>query len=299
MGQYKLPDTKTGGSQTITANSLEEAKEKAQAAGSWSPSAGTYGANSIISEGGGGSSGGGGGGSSTSGSSGTPSWANDILGAFREGSGFSREELKERQRQFDLALAQKEKEWEREGRPRLEIEQRKQAMVERESEFQMAMARANLGFDYLKFGASLGGPADVFQQADFFRGARARGEVPLFLQDLGRATRAPFSGAGTVAQMPQTVEGLAAQMGAAGGTSNPNSLGTSTGGYNMDATLSAIGDVFRRGPTGLAPGTLEQWDPNELQAFGSGGKKLGYDPEAWLRAYQRAGIGQRAAQVVA
>jgi hypothetical protein len=60
MPTYTLPNTQTGGSQTVTAGSLDAAKQSAQAAGTWSPAAGTYGANSIV--GGGGAAGGGGGG---------------------------------------------------------------------------------------------------------------------------------------------------------------------------------------------------------------------------------------------
>lgn len=47
MPTYTLPDTQSGGSQTITANSMGEAQSQAQAAGTWSPAAGTYGSNSY------------------------------------------------------------------------------------------------------------------------------------------------------------------------------------------------------------------------------------------------------------
>jgi len=47
MATYTLPNTQTGGAQQIQAGSLQEAQQQAQAAGTWSPAAGTYGANSI------------------------------------------------------------------------------------------------------------------------------------------------------------------------------------------------------------------------------------------------------------
>ncbi len=47
MATFTLPNTQTGGSQQIQANSLADAQSQAQSAGTWSPAAGTYGANSI------------------------------------------------------------------------------------------------------------------------------------------------------------------------------------------------------------------------------------------------------------
>jgi len=47
MATFTLPNTQTGGAQQIQAGSLQEAQQQAQAAGTWSPAAGTYGANSI------------------------------------------------------------------------------------------------------------------------------------------------------------------------------------------------------------------------------------------------------------
>jgi hypothetical protein len=47
MPTYTLPNTQTGGSQQISANSLADAESQAQATGTWSPAAGTYGSNSV------------------------------------------------------------------------------------------------------------------------------------------------------------------------------------------------------------------------------------------------------------
>lgn len=47
MATFTLPNTQTGGSQQIQANSLADAQAQAQSQGTWSPAAGTYGANSV------------------------------------------------------------------------------------------------------------------------------------------------------------------------------------------------------------------------------------------------------------
>jgi hypothetical protein len=148
-----------------------------------------------------------------------------------------------------------------------------------------AIAQGTLGLNYLTTASQMGGPSDVFNQIDFLRGARARGDVPQFLGALASNTQLPgFSGAGTTPQEAMTAAGLAAKL---GGTAPITS-------YNPDQALAQIGSIFQRGATGLTPGSLERLDPNELAVLKAGGLKLGYDPDAWLRSYQRAGIGQQA-----
>jgi hypothetical protein len=148
-----------------------------------------------------------------------------------------------------------------------------------------AIAQGTLGLNYLTTASQMGGPSDVFNQIDFLRGARARGDVPQFLGALASNTQLPgFSGAGTTPQEAMTAAGLAAKL---GGTAPITS-------YNPDQALAQIGSIFQRGATGLTPGSLERLDPNELAVLKAGGQKLGYDPDAWLRSYQRAGIGQQA-----
>jgi hypothetical protein len=211
---------------------------------------------------------------------------------FGQTAGFSREELAERARQFNESLALTERQWEREGKPRLQIDQDLQALKKWQAEQdialqqkQLALQQGQLGLNYLTTASQMGGPSDVFNQIDFLRGARARGDVPQFLGALAQNTQLPgFSGAGTTPQEAMTAAGLAAKL---GGTAPITS-------YNPDQALAQIGSIFQRGATGLTPGSLEQLDPNELAVLKAGGLKLGYDPDAWLRAYQRAGIGQQA-----
>jgi hypothetical protein len=77
-------------------------------------------------------------------------------------------------------------------------------------------------------------------------------------------------------------------------TNTTPGLGTDPAGYSYDQALSQIGNIFKAGPTALKPGTLEQLDPNELAILQSGAQKLGVDYNSWLRAYQKASVGQTA-----
>lgn len=202
---------------------------------------------------------------------------------FGQTAGFSREELAEKSRQFNENLALVEKQWEREGKSRLQIDIDAQALRKYQAEQDIALSRSKLGLDYLTTASQLGGPADYYQQSDFLRGAQANSDVPMLLRSLAENTAMPaFTGAGAVNPAPQTMEGLTARL---TGATTPNA-------YNPDQTLAMIGNVFKRGATGLQPGTLERLDPNELALLKSGARKLGYDSDAWLRQYSAAGIGQ-------
>lgn len=203
---------------------------------------------------------------------------------FGQTSGFSREELAEKKRQFDEQIAYYERQWQREGLPKLQIEQQK-------ANLEVERFRSTTGLDYLKFASTLGGPADVFQQSDFYRGAQQRGDVPLFLKSLQDNTQMPaFTGGGGVPATPLTAAGIASRL-TGGGTSTP-------GGYNTDDALSTIGSIFKRGATGLAPNSLEQLNPSELGILQSGAKKLGYSWEDLIKSYGASRIGQMAATPV-
>lgn len=257
--------------------SMEAANDADAASKGWTPSMGTFGINTYPDSGGGGggSSGGGGGGTDLS----------ALQNFFGQTAGFSREELAEKVRQFNEQMALVERQWEREGKSRLQIDVDMQALRKYQAEQDVAQQRASLGLQYLTTASQMGGPADYYQQSDFLRGAQANSDVPLLLRALATNTSLPaFAGAGATTPAPQTVQGLTAQL---TGSAAPTA-------YNPDQTLAMIGNVFKAGPTGLKPGTLEQFDPNELDLLRSGGRKLGYDPDQWLRAYSRAGIGQAA-----
>lgn len=269
--------------------------------------------------GGGGTSGGGGGGA---GPVGQDASMDALRNFFGQTAGFSREELAEKARQFNENLAFIERQWERDGKPRLEIDRDIQALRRQEVESQIGLAtraqglaeelgrgrlgietraqslaeelgrgrlgldQGTLGLNYLTTASQMGGPADYFQSVDFLRGARQRGDVPTFLDALRQNTQLPgFSGAGLTPPEAQTAAGLQAKL----------TGGSPITGYNPDQALAAIGSIFQRGATGLTPGSLERLDVNELDLLKSGGRKLGYDSDAWLRAYGRAGVGQQAA----
>lgn len=259
---------------------------------------------------------------------------------YADTAGFSIKDLQEKARQFDATLEFDKQKWREQGLPEVQIEQRAQALREWQAEQdialqeqQLGISRGQLGLSYLQAASQMGGPASVFQQADFLRGARQRGDVPGFLGSLAANTQLPaFTGAGNATMIPQTAAGLSLQLGggqsvtlpgsAAGGAPAPGTpgfgtfaqpvptagaatapqatgvpqapgLGTDAAGYSYDAALNQIGNIFRAGPTRLAPGSLERLDPNELAILKSGAQKLGYDPDAWLRAYSRAGVGQQ------
>lgn len=392
---------------------MEAANDADARAKGWTPAMGSFGINTYP-----GSSGGGGGSSAPAAAGGTDLGA--LRNFFGQTSGFSIKELNERARQFDAELEFNKQKWREGGLPEVEIERRAQALKEWQAEQDVALQeqklgldRGRLGLDYLSAAAQMGGPASVFQQADFLRGARQRGDVPGFLGSLANNTQLPaFTGAGNATMIPQTAAGLSLQLGSGqsvtlpgsttggapapgtpgfgtfvpaataggapaqtygqydlgkvaaalsaqgnfdagkfwqmmGNTANPSSLnyalqqstggrvqdvstlgngvlftptpaapatsaaptaapaqpmgapaapglGTDAAGYNYDAALNQIGNIFRAGPTGLAPGSLERLDPNEVAILRSGATKLGYDPDAWLRAYSRAGVGQKA-----
>lgn len=213
---------------------------------------------------------------------------------FGQTSGFSREELAEKKRQFDAQMAAAEAQWTREGLPLLQIKQRLAALEDEKFRADLAIAQrqattqeGQLGLDYLKTASSLGGPSDYFQSVDFNRGASARGDVPVFLNSLANNTALPsFNASGMVSPDPQTAAGLAQKLTGTGATS--------PGGYSPDAALNQISSIFKRGVTGLQAGSLERLDPSELALLKSGGQKLGYDTDAWLRAYGKSGVGQQA-----
>jgi hypothetical protein len=224
---------------------------------------------------------------------------------FRQTAGFSREELAERARQFNEQMKLTEAQWEREGKPRLQIDQDLQQLRRWQAEQDIALQgraldlqteiqrggldlqRGQLGLSYLDAAAKMGGPASYYQQSDFLRGAARRGDTPVFLNSLLSNTQLPaFAGSAGPAPDPMTAAGLASKLTGAAPTDV----------YNPDQTLAQIASIFKAGPTSLNRGSLEALDPNELALLRSGGQKLGFDPDQWIRAYGAAGIGQSSAK---
>jgi hypothetical protein len=164
--------------------------------------------------------------------------------------------------------------------------------TEQAKEFQSQMAQ-----QYLSTAAQLQGPQNTFQLSNYLRGAAANPNVPVFLQALQNNLGLPsFQATGSQAPTPASMSGLAAGMGygsPASGTGTDTS-GGATAGWNYGDTLNAIRGIAQAGGQSLAPGTLEQLTPDELQAFGSGLGAAGYDLPSFMASYNASRIGQNA-----
>lgn len=235
-------------------------------------------------------------------------------------SGVTAAQLAEQKRQFDATLEWQKQMWANQGMPQLEIQQRAQALAEKaqadqqaiaqgnlalsqkqqaaqesqfgqtfglqqqQEAFNEAMGRSNLGLDYLKTAASMGGPADVFQSDDFIRGAQSAG-APAFLTALRNNTALPAFGATSgAAPTPLTADSLTGRM--------MNGAGPDS----HAAALNSIGGIAQAGGAALSPQAIESLNPDEIAAMTSGFNKLGYSMPAFLQQYQQSRIGQGAAQ---
>jgi len=113
MAQFSLPNTQTGGSSTITANSLAEAENIAQNQGTWNPGAGTYGANSTL-----------GGGGTPTGLTNTGGVDTSGLAAFAaQTSGVTQKQLDQQKAEFDAQLQFAKDQMQQLGIPQLQINQ--------------------------------------------------------------------------------------------------------------------------------------------------------------------------------
>lgn len=156
------------------------------------------------------------------------------------------------------------------------------------------MEGGKLGLGYLTTAANLRGPADYLQAADFMRGAAARQDVPIFMQNLLKGV----SGAGyqTPGGAPAgaTIQGLMAKM--TGGGSGAGGIGS--GPTGQDATfLQSARELARRGFHSLAPGALERLSPTELGVLrsaveysGDGGQAFSWDDV--VKQYGNSRVGQ-------
>lgn len=194
-----------------------------------------------------------------------------------------REGIKAQIKIAKLQLGFQKEQMERIGIPTMQAEiWYKQRQIEL-AEKAHSLAQANLGFEYLKFASTIGGPENYFQASDFARGATERQDVPVFLQNL----------------LSNMQEGNAA-FGAQGGTPDPKTAesliakltgSTPTGDTQRKdaAALQAMGSLFQTGAHRISG--LQNLDPNELALIGSAGTKLGYDVPQWLRQYQASRVG--------
>lgn len=144
MATFTLPNTKTGGSQTVNASSLADAESQAQGAGTWSPAAGTYGANSVGAFDPGSAGGAGAAVSSNTSSAAAGSNYAGINAYSAQASGVTQAQLAEQQREFNAQLAWAQQMWQNQGLPQLIIQQRSQALQEQQYQFQMQQATQNM-----------------------------------------------------------------------------------------------------------------------------------------------------------
>lgn len=151
MATFVLPNTQSGGIQYIDATSLQDAEQKAQSGGTWSPAAGTYGANSSS----GGSGSGSGDGSSEYYTTGQHYASQDANEAARDAA----------TKAYQQSLAQNNSDT-------LAFEKAKEAAAE-------AYQQQQLGLGALQLSGSLTGPRNAFAQQQVNYGLNAQGFSPL------------------------------------------------------------------------------------------------------------------------
>lgn len=147
MAQFSLPNTQTGGSQTITANSLQDAMNQAQSQGTWNPGAGTYGANSII-----------GGGGTPTGLTSTGGVDMSGLSSFAaQTSGVTQKQLDQQKAEFDAQLQFAKDQMQQLGIPQLQINQMLANMQQQQFQSGLVLAQQNQQFNQAATQAALTG----------------------------------------------------------------------------------------------------------------------------------------------
>jgi hypothetical protein len=187
----------------------------------------------------------------------------------------ARDELIEDRRQFDLKFGE-------------DARQFNQTFGESQRQF-----NAETGLDLLKTGASLSGPENYFESADFARGVSQRGDVPKFLEDL-RSTGAAGLATGPYTQQPTplTLESLTRRLTGTGGNGATGVGGAPAPGGTgeADRALAAVTEIGMR-PNKIAPMGIESLQPGEQKALASGLGKAGFYTPDWLAQYRQGGLG--------
>ncbi len=267
----------------------------------WTPSMGTFGSRSAEPAGGGG----GAGGAVVPQDAGAGPTPAQVQFMAAQGT-MTQKELDERKRQFDQNLAWTKQMWEQQGLPQLVIQQKAAQLQQDEFNFQQQMSQrqqalaevtgiGGLGLqqqqtalDALKTAASLGGPENFIQAANYARGVQQT-QVPAFMQNLVSGVGAPAATGGIGLSAPQTFGGIAARLGGGGTTTAPTT-------NDLAQTLAMGRQLFTQGGAGLAPQALEGLSDTEQKMLGSVGSAVGADVPAFLKAYSASRIGQSAAQ---
>ena len=156
MPQFALPNIQTGGSQTITANTLQDAQNIAQSQGTWNSGAGTYGANSIL-----------GGGGATTGAGSAPGVSapgsvsgTDLSGLATFGaqtSGVTQASLSQQYQEFEQQLQFAKDQMTQLGIPQLQINQFLAQMQQQQFQSQLALAQQAQAYNQAATTAGLTG----------------------------------------------------------------------------------------------------------------------------------------------
>jgi hypothetical protein len=230
----------------------------------------------------------------------------DLARAFGLGGTMTQAELDERKRQFDASLEWTKQMWAQQGLPELVIQQKAAQLQQDEFAFQSGMAQrqqalaevtglGGLGLqqqqaalDALKTAASLGGPSNWIQAANYARGVQQT-QVPEFMRNLLTNTGAPAAMGGVGLSAPQTFGGIAAQLGGGGTSTAPTT-------DDLARTLAMGKQLFTQGGSALGPQALEGLSDTEQKMLGSVSQAVGADLPSFLRSYAASRIGQGAAQ---
>jgi hypothetical protein len=213
--------------------------------------------------------------------------------------GLKKETLKlKRQELLEIGIpAAKVDKWYKEA----QIQLARETLIEDRRQFDLQFGEgqrqfnASTGLDLLKTGASLSGPENYFEAADFARGVSQRGDVPKFLEDL-RSTGAAGLATGPYSQSPTplTLGSLQAKLLGTGGN---GSMGPGAGGAaapggtgEADRALAAVTQIGMR-PNKLQPMAIETLQPGEQKALASGLGKAGFYTPDWLAQYRQGQLG--------
>lgn len=203
-------------------------------------------------------------------------------------------------------------------------EEERNAITKWYNEQQVELAKAKLGYDLLSTQASLKGPADYVQAANYARGVSNSGGAG-FLSALQGNVRMAGYGAQQGTPDAESLDTLTSKLtgsysAGTGGTTNASgtngyrdSTGTTatTGGTTAAATTDTgtqssdgsyfsnaanlkqqAGNIYAAGAHKLTSGSLEQLTPTELALLKSGIDASGGDYSTFLDQYRKSRVGQ-------
>lgn len=199
--------------------------------------------------------------------------------------------------QLKLGMAQLK--FQKERMNKLEIPDLESQIRVREHEMMMAekiydLNRATLGEHIVEFEASLGGPDNWVQAANYARGVKEGGYASFVDALLKNQAAGPAFGETAGIPDKVTLESLSQKLGAGALPSGAPSPNTGSGTVQESSTYQGIKTLLGGGGSRLAAGTLESLDPNELAMVGSVAKDTGLGEagmQRWLRDYQNSRVG--------